>query len=678
MSVVQKKVATAHIGTSVSFSAANGNDLDTDPVVGNHLLLFISSGTGNSGHVSVPAGWTQDVGPSASASNICVSVLRKQVEASDGLEYTFSLLGVADDIVATLIEENGLSGATPEDKSGVAASGSGAATLAVAASAAIAQAIEICYALFGESGSGQTWDGLVNGGFVLEQDNDDQSAGHVVVRKITSAIETPGFTITYDSTGRIAAVIVTYLATTNADPNAPVLGAKTTAKEHVFETFEGTFSDVDDSVPSAVALRFDDAGVDRWWDPDNRVLSASEVWIPYTSGAISLELPPGILTPAIVGWSMATKDPDGADGPYAADQALAVAAFAPTIEITIDGTDFKINGALTYPGTVDVEGDLINARCVNVCFDDENPATVSNWDFLDGPWDAWRNTDNFCKNGLPLLAAHGIKMISIGLQGGNPGTDNGTNITSAFNADGSLKAAWKERVNQVIKLADEYGIVVLVSCYYQAQDQILTDAAAVEAGVENVIDWLYDEIGYENVLLEMANEHNVGGFAHTILSDEDLVGQLAVDARTYASTTHGKTIYTTVSKSTSNVKALLQYTSFGTPHGNTTSEVDGGVEFEAALDDTLGSAEFTADPQPLCVNEDSIVIDKMEAALLTSRSSVQGWGYHDQDIQHLHSDGPPSYTEGAEFKTAFLDRALSFSEDTGAVAAGFSGWGVAI
>ena len=74
--------------------------------------------------------------------------------------------------------------------------------------------------------------------------------------------------------------------------------------------------------------------------------------------------------------------------------------------MSIQGTDFHINGKITYEGRVHegrrVAGLLFNSRMVQAIFDDENPRTMVNWVYPDTHlWDQDRNTDEFCE-ALPI------------------------------------------------------------------------------------------------------------------------------------------------------------------------------------------------------------------------------------------------------------------------------------
>jgi hypothetical protein len=109
---------------------------------------------------------------------------------------------------------------------------------------------------------------------------------------------------------------------------------------------------------------------------------------------------------------------------------------------------------------------------------------------------------------------HGVRAFTINLQGGMPGYEGAVN--SAFDADGTLRPAYLRRVRRVIEACDRQGAVVILGCFYQRQDQLLKDEAAVRAGVLNVAQWLKG-CGFTNVVLEIANEFGHGGFHHPLL-----------------------------------------------------------------------------------------------------------------------------------------------------------------
>ena len=174
--------------------------------------------------------------------------------------------------------------------------------------------------------------------------------------------------------------------------------------------------------------------------------------------------------------------------------------------VSIEDRRWHLNGQATYPGTP-AEGLLMNVRMVNCVFEDHGRPE----------FDAEKNTDEFIA-AIPDYAAHGVRAFTVNLQGGSTGYEGAVN--SAFDPDGSLREGYMQRVRRVIEACDRNGAVVILGCYYQRQDQILKDAQAVRAGVVNVVKWIKD-LGFTNVVLEIANEFNHGGFDHAILKTAD-------------------------------------------------------------------------------------------------------------------------------------------------------------
>jgi hypothetical protein len=145
----------------------------------------------------------------------------------------------------------------------------------------------------------------------------------------------------------------------------------------------------------------------------------------------------------------------------------------------------------------------MNVRMVNAVFED---ATQPGFD-------ADANTGQFVKR-IPDYVGHGVLAFTLCLQGGMPGYEGAVN--SAFAPDGSLRDGYLRRVRRVIEACDRHGAVVILGLYYQRQDQVLKDEAAVRAGVANAAEWVR-ACGFTNVVLEVANEFAHGGYDHPVL-----------------------------------------------------------------------------------------------------------------------------------------------------------------
>ena len=185
-------------------------------------------------------------------------------------------------------------------------------------------------------------------------------------------------------------------------------------------------------------------------------------------------------------------------------------------KLELDGTQFFINGEVTYRGRSyrgqSLEGLLFNSRMIQAVFDDENPETAKLLAYPDtGTWDAERNTDEFCAV-LPVYKRHGLLAFTVGLQGG--GSSYAPEVyghyqMSAFAADGTLKKPYFDRLRRVLKRADDLGMVVIVSYLYVASLRHLDGQAGVDNAVQNATDWLL-QTGFENIIVEVMNEVRAG------------------------------------------------------------------------------------------------------------------------------------------------------------------------
>ena len=197
-----------------------------------------------------------------------------------------------------------------------------------------------------------------------------------------------------------------------------------------------------------------------------------------------------------------------------------VAAATTKTWIALAGGRWYLNGKITYPGAP-AEGLLMNARMVNCIFEDRNPRTCPKG------FDPDANTAAFIKR-IPDYVRHGIRAFTISLQGGMPGYEKA--INTAFTPTGRLRPEYMERVERVIRAADEAGAAVILTCFYQRQDQVLRDDEAVRAGVANAARWVAEK-RWGNVLLEIANEHSHGGFDRGIIRSADGMAELICLAR---------------------------------------------------------------------------------------------------------------------------------------------------
>jgi hypothetical protein len=196
--------------------------------------------------------------------------------------------------------------------------------------------------------------------------------------------------------------------------------------------------------------------------------------------------------------------------PALTERAGEPARFTARTRLSLDGSRFLLNGKVTYAGQP-AEGRLLNVRMVNAVFEDEARPS----------FDPDRNTAEFLGR-MQEYVAQGARGFTVSFQGGYPGYEGARN--SAFSSDGTLDAGYLSRVARVIERADALGAVVILSLFYQRQDQVLRNEEAVRNGVVKAVDWVKQR-GYRNVILEIANEYGHGGFDHAVLrSDAGVAG----------------------------------------------------------------------------------------------------------------------------------------------------------
>lgn len=173
--------------------------------------------------------------------------------------------------------------------------------------------------------------------------------------------------------------------------------------------------------------------------------------------------------------------------------------FSHAATVSIDGTKWHINGTVTNPGTA-AEGLLMNVRMVNSTFRDADKKE----------FDVNGNTDAFISS-ISDYAKYGVNAFTLNLQGGMPGYEGAVN--SAIREDGNLRKNYMARIKRVIDECNKHNIIVILGIFYQRQDQILRSDIAVRRAVRSAVSWV-NENNLTNVVIEIANEYDHGGFDH--------------------------------------------------------------------------------------------------------------------------------------------------------------------
>lgn len=297
--------------------------------------------------------------------------------------------------------------------------------------------------------------------------------------------------------------------------------------------------------------------------------------------------------------------------------------------VAIEGDRFLINGRPTYAGRayrdLPLEGLLLNARMVQATCDDRNPETRARWAYPDsGVWDPERNVAEFLAM-LPEYRQSGLLAVTLNLQGGSPegySRDQPWDNT-AFTADGTLDAAYLDRLRRVLDRLDALGMVAIVGLFYFGQDERLADEAAVRRGVENAGGWLLDK-GYTNVIVEIDNECDVPRYEHEILQPHR-VHELIELARGLTAGGRRLPVGTSYRGRSIPGERVLAVSDLALLHGN---GVSGPAEIGEMVERTRALSTYR--PMPIVFNEDDhFDFDRPENHLLAAVAHRASWGYFD-------------------------------------------------
>lgn len=303
--------------------------------------------------------------------------------------------------------------------------------------------------------------------------------------------------------------------------------------------------------------------------------------------------------------------------------------------VSIVNNDFYINGVKTYSelkdSNVDSHGLLMNARFIQGIFDDKED--VSRFNRFGRKFDPEKNTDELIEV-LPLWYNYGLRAFTVGIQGG--GTcftiDAKSINNNPYGENGDcFDEKYQERLDKLIRAADEIGLVVIVSLFYGAQARRLQGGQAILNTVKIVSKFLKEK-SYTNVLLEIANEYDNESYKeHPLIKTPEGVVALIELAR---QETGGLYIGCSGNGNTAN-EEICKASDFVLIHGNGCSR--------QMYYNLIMKVKSWVNNKPIVCNEDSQAISHLEIALKTHTS----WGYYN----NMTKQEPPvnwNITEGED------------------------------
>lgn len=333
----------------------------------------------------------------------------------------------------------------------------------------------------------------------------------------------------------------------------------------------------------------------------------------------------------------------------------------PTTIVSIDGEDFMINGKPTYSGRYwkghKIEGLLLNSRMVQGVFDDLNPATVDTFAYPDTrKWDADRNTSEFI-TAMPEWKSYGLNSFSLNMQGGSPfGYGNFNFLNPGFKPDGSLMEPYMNRLDRILKKADELQMVVFLGIFYFGQDQNLKDEKAIITATNNLVDWLFEK-KYCNVIIEINNETNPQSYDHEILKPER-VYELVKLVREKEKNGYRYLVTTSSPAPLPLIKSVVDESDLILFHAN-------ALRTSKKIQDKIAAAKEIKGKRimPIVINED----DNYEFESDTSHFEIAiknhiSWGYFDYrrkgitDLKEGFQSVPVDWRINSENKKAFFNK----------------------
>lgn len=342
-----------------------------------------------------------------------------------------------------------------------------------------------------------------------------------------------------------------------------------------------------------------------------------------------------------------------------------IAQKSPQTVVSIEGEKFYINNKPTYQGRswqgYPIEGLLFNSRMVQGIFDDLNPQSSKQWNYPDtGAWSADRNTNEFVA-AMDEWYRYGLLAFTLNLQGGSPlGYGNKDWVNSAFDEKGNLRPAYFQRLDKILKKADELGMVVMLGLFYFGQDQHLEDEAAILKAVDNAMNWLYEK-EYRNVLIEACNETDVNKYDHSILKS-DRIHEIILRVKDMKQ--KGYSYLTTTSYGGGSIPRpnVVKVSDYLLLHGNGVKDPERITEMVKATKEVEGYQ-----PMPIVFNEDDHYgFEETHNNMLSATKAYASWGYFDfrrdgEDFSEGYQSVPVDWSVDSDRKKAFFEKVKEMS-----------------
>jgi len=115
-------------------------------------------------------------------------------------------------------------------------------------------------------------------------------------------------------------------------------------------------------------------------------------------------------------------------------------------------------------------------------------------------------TERFVRN-MDNMAAHGLNSLVVVVSGTNTGWPDEWLARNGYNADGSLKPAYAQRLEWFIREADRRGMVVGVTVMSPRVDQDVNGEEGIKGAIQSTGRFLVER-GLRNVFVDLMHEYN--------------------------------------------------------------------------------------------------------------------------------------------------------------------------
>jgi len=294
--------------------------------------------------------------------------------------------------------------------------------------------------------------------------------------------------------------------------------------------------------------------------------------------------------------------------------------------VSIQGTQFYINNKLTNAGSP-AAGLLINSKMTQAIFDDENSATVGEWNYPDThEWNATRNTLEFVSN-VTMYSRKGLNAVTVGMQGSNPdssGKYNQACNSSGFTNMGEINTAWAERLQEVIAATDQERMILIITLFDLTQEgRVSEDDGTIVKAVQAVVQFLV-KIGATNVMLDLANSCSTS-YTHQVLTPNyinTLIKMVQAISHIPVSTSFPPGVIPPDS--------VIETADFLLLHSSGLN----GTGLTELIQTVHNTPSYKRNPIPIIINEDSTNVGNLAQAVYAGVS----WGYFSPG-QNNYKDG---------------------------------------